>query len=109
MNAPTVVTLGDVKHTPKVMKDLPSPLRMGDHIMLRFMLRRRVGTRTEELHVQGDFRVTAVAFDASRGPFTRQLLTVESVGVTPVWKAVKTVPEPKRRLPPCVSPRTSLR
>ncbi len=109
MNAPTLVTLGDVKHTPKVLKELPSPLRNGDHVHLHFMLRRRVGTRTEELHVQGEFRVTAVAFDASRGPLTRQLLTVESIGVTPLWKAVKTVPEAKRRLPPCVSPRTSLR
>lgn len=106
METPTILTLGDVKHTPKVMKLLPSPLRNGDQLHLQFTVRKKTGPRTEELVVNGTFRVTQVSFDTTRGPQPRQLLTVEAVGVSPVWKAVKTLPSWQRKLPPARAPRT---
>lgn len=108
MSTTTVLTLSDVNHTPKVRKELPSPMRIGDHLHLHFTLRKRTGSRTEELLVQGEWRVVSVSFEVGGGPKATQLLTMEAVGATPTWKSVKTVPEPKRRLPPAVSGRTTI-
>lgn len=105
MDIATLLTLGDVKDSPRVLKVLPGPLRMGDHVHLQFLLRRKNGTRSEELSVTGEFRVIQVSFDM-RGPAARQLLTVESVGVTPMWRAVKNTPAFRRRIPPARAPRT---
>lgn len=105
MHAPSIVTLVDLKDLPKVAKDLPAPLVIGTHIFLQFALRRRTGTRTEELHVDGEFRVVSSTIDA-RGPLPRQLVDVEATGVAPIWKAVKNTPAWARKLPPAKSPRT---
>lgn len=94
MTPATIVELGDVAGKPKVKQDLPSPLRNGDKVHLRFQLARQNGGRSEVLDVQGEFVIRSVRFDASDGP-TRQLLTVESTGVAPSWRAVK-----KSSLPP---------
>lgn len=108
MDTATVLTLADVKDTPKVMKVVPGPLRMGDHVHLQFLLRKKTGNRTEELHVNGEFRVTSVSFD-TRSATPRQLLTVDSVGIVPTWRAVKNLPQWRRRVPPAVAPRTTIR
>ncbi len=105
MDTATILTFGDVKDTPRVMKVVPGPLRIGDHVHLQFLLKRKLGTRSEELHVSGEFRVTQVSFD-TRGAAARQLLTVESVGIAPMWRAVKTQPAVRRKLSPARSPRT---
>jgi hypothetical protein len=103
MNLPSLLTLSDVKDAPVVRKELPGPLRLGDMLLLRFVVRRRHGKRTEELRVDGEYRVTSVAFDARFG--THQVVSVEATKVTPSWRSVKNVPE-RRVLPPARAPRT---
>jgi hypothetical protein len=107
MNPATLVEMSDVVGRPKVKMTLPVPLRIGDRIHLAFQLRRVNGGRSEVLDISGDFRITAVSFDASNGP-TRQILAVESAGKAPTWRAVKTVPAPERKLGPTRFPRTSV-
>lgn len=108
MDTTTVLTLSDVRDNPKVMKVIVGPLRMGDHIYLKFLLRKKTGNRTEELRVDGEFRVSKVSFD-TRGAAQRQLLVVEALGVTPIWKGVKNEPQWKRKMPPAIASRTIIR
>ena len=104
MDLCSLVSFADVKDAPTVRKVLPSPLRIGDVLNFKFILRRFRGRRTEELLVDGDFRVTSVTFDA-RGASPRQVLTVEATRVSPTWKSVKTTPF-TRRFGPSRAPRT---
>jgi|SRR6478609_3650174 len=104
----SVLKIDDVHGEPKVRLELPSLLRKGDPIALRFRLERANGGRHEVLNVNGRFRVTAVGLDASFTPH-RQLLTVEALEVAPIWVAVKKSSTVPRRLAPAVSPRTPVR
>ena len=105
MTPATLVEMGDVADKPKVKLDLPSPLRIGDRLQLRFRLARMNGGRSEVLDVQGEFQVRSVSFDASSGS-ARQIISVESTGAAPSWKAVKksSLPPP-RKLGPAKVPR----
>lgn len=100
----TCVKLDDVNGKPlALLSHIPAPLRIGDPLGLRFRLA-RTGTRNEVLHVDGQFRVIAVGFDASVAP-PRQLLTLESVGKPPTWVSVRKAPQ-RGLLAPAISPRT---
>ena len=106
MNPATLVELSDVAGRPKVKMTLPVPLRIGDRILLAFQLRRANGNRNEVLDISGDFRVASISFDASEGP-PRQVISVESAGKAPTWRAVKRpTAVPERRLGPTKFPRT---
>jgi hypothetical protein len=100
----SVVKLLDVKGQPAVKLDLPQ-LKIGDPVGLRFRVERQNGGRTEELPVDGQFRVIAVGTDASSGP-PRQLLSVEAAGAVPTWRSIKKRAQGPRRLPPATFPRT---
>jgi hypothetical protein len=99
MTIPSIIILGDLKDSPSLRMELPSLLPIGERILLSFMIRRRVGNRTEEIRVEdGEFRVVSSSLDARSTP--RQLLTVESTKVAPSWKAIKNPPPAIRVLPP---------
>jgi len=96
---PSIVTLGDLKDNPSVRMDLPGMIPIGEKLLLRFVIRRKLGPRTEELRVDGEFKVTSSSVDARGIP--RQMLVVEATKVAPSWKAIKNLPsETPRRLPP---------
>ncbi len=101
----SVVKLADVKSQPTAKLDLPGGRRIGDTIRLLFRIERQNGGRTEELRINGLFRVTAVGLDSAGGP-TRQLLSVEAVDRPPTWVSVKNRSQQPSRLPPAVFPRT---
>lgn len=104
----SIVKLSDVRGEPTAKLDLPGPLRIGDPLGLKFRVERRNGGRTEELVVEGQFRVTAVGIDTGSGT-QRQLLSIETAyGKPPVWRSVKTQPEPSRRLSPARFPKTPI-
>jgi hypothetical protein len=101
----TRVKLDDVNGQPMaLLSDVPTSLRIGDPLGLRFRLTRHSNARHEVLEVSGQFRVTAVGVDASVAP-RRQLLTVESVGKPPTWVSIKKPPQ-RARLAPAIHPRT---
>lgn len=101
----TRIKLDDVNGTPTVLlTSVPSPLRVGDPLGLRFRIRRTNAGRAEVLEVHGQFRVSAIGFDLSVQP-RRQLVTVEAVGKPPTWVSVKRAP-PRAPLAPAISPRT---
>jgi hypothetical protein len=104
----TILEISDVVNKPRVKMDLPSPMRLGDKLRLRFRLSRQNGGRYEILDVVGEFQVRSVSFDTSGGR-VRQNLSVESTGVAPSWKAVKkeSVPPP-RKLGPAKAPPTPI-
>jgi hypothetical protein len=105
MISTTRLKLDDVNGRPMVLlSDVPSPLRIGDPLGLRFRIARQNGTRHEVLDVNGQFRVSAVGFDLSVTP-RRQLLTVEAIGKPPTWVSVKKPPS-RAPLGPAISPRT---
>lgn len=83
------VTVEDVLGEPQLRIDLPL-MRLGDRIVLKAVLHRMKGGRTEELRLDGEFRVTSVVVDA-RGQ-ARQILHVASVGITPTWRSIKNQP-----------------
>ena len=105
----TILEVSDVVGKPRVKMDLPSPMRIGDKIKLRFRLSRQNGGRYEILDVAGDFQVRSVSFDNSSGGGARQILSVESMGVAPCWKAVKkdSLP-PHRKMGPAKAPPTPI-
>lgn len=107
MNLSTIVELSDVAGKPRARVMLPGPLRIGDRVRLTFRLRRENGGRTEVLDATGDWRISAMTFDAA-GPFPKQHLSVESVLKTPTWKAIRKQSAWTRVLPPPRSPRTVL-
>jgi hypothetical protein len=95
----SIVELADVLGKPKVKMDLPSPMRIGDKVKLRFHLSRQNGGRSEVLDVNGDFQVRGVSFEMAR-----QCLSVESLGAAPAWRAVKKTLSPVRKLGPARVP-----
>lgn len=100
----SIVKLGDVKDHPAVKIDLPQ-LKVGDPVALRFRIERQNSGRTEELRVNGRFRVTAVGYDAIDGPRI-QLLSVESTDRAPTWVSIKNRRRGPRRLSPAKFPPT---
>lgn len=105
MTPTTRIKLDDVNGKPMVLlSDVPSPLRVGDTLGLRFRVSRQTSGRSEMLEVSGQFKVTAVGFDLAAAA-RRQLLTVEALGKPPTWASVRR-PPPRARLAPAVSPRT---
>ncbi len=103
----SVVKLADVKSQPTAKLDLPGGRRIGDPIRLHFRIERQNGGRTEELRVNGLFRVTAAGTDSADGP-ARQLLSVEAVDRPPTWVSVKNRDQLPPRLSPAVFPRTPI-
>jgi hypothetical protein len=104
----SIVKLSDVKGQPTAKLDLPGLLRIGDPIGLHFSIEKQNDNgRTEVLQVNGQFRITAVGFDASGCP-SRQLLSVEATGRAPTWRSIKKRVRGARRLSPAVFPKTSV-
>lgn len=96
---PSIVILTDLKDEPSVRMELPALLPLGERIKLRLLLRRKNGHRTEELRVEGEYRVTESSVDATYAP-AKQILKVEATKVAPSWKAVRNPVAPTRVLPP---------
>jgi hypothetical protein len=88
MDQASIVKFDDVKHSPEVRMDLPSPIPIGSRIRLAFTLTRSNRGRTEELRVNGDFQVTSSITDRTRGK-SIQIVTVSATGLAPSWLAVK--------------------
>jgi len=105
MTCPSIVKFEDLKESPSVRIELPAPLPIGTRINLCITLRRKHGGRTEELRVNGEFRVTSVTIDAVGA--SRQIVTIASTGVAPTWKAVKNSVG-KKKLALTRSPRTEV-
>jgi len=103
----TIVKLADVTSQPTAKLELPGHRRIGDTIRLHFRIERQNGGRTEELRVNGLFRVSAVGNDCADGP-TRQLLSVEAVDRPTTWVSVKNRAQEPVRLSPAVFPRTPI-
>lgn len=96
MNRASIVKFADMKQSPEVRMDLPEPIPLGSKIKLAFTLSRVHRGRTEELKVNGDFQVTSVVTDLTRGS-TKQVVLVSSVGLAPSWVAIKS---PTKKLAP---------
>jgi hypothetical protein len=88
MNRATIVKFADMKQSPEVLMDLPEPIPLGSKVKLAFTLSRVNRGRTEELKVNGEFQVTSVITDLTRGT-TKQVVTVSSIGLAPAWVAIK--------------------
>ena len=101
----SLVIFTEVKDTPSVHMSLPGTLFVGSKLRLRFTLRRRNGPRTEELRVEGEYRITEASVDATKA-LPKQLLRVEALGVAPVWRAVRNPSALQRMLPPTHSKAT---
>ena len=101
---PSLVEFSDVKDSPRVRMTLPGPLSLGTRLLLRTVVRRKNGTRSEELRLEGEFKVVSSSFDVTGA--SRQVVSVEAVRVAPSWKAVKNAPASQRKLPPARAPRT---
>jgi hypothetical protein len=106
MDQTTIIELSDVAGKPKARLMLPSPLRVGDRIQLRFKLTRENTGRMEVLDVAGNFQVRVVSFDASLAGPPHQVLSVTSVDTSPSWKAVKRSSLPSRKMGPAKRPPT---
>jgi hypothetical protein len=107
MDTVTVLRLEDVNGQPVVkLGGIPSPLKIGDHVGLKFRVSRDSNGRHEVLDVNGQFQVKAVGFDASTVP-RRQLLSVESLHKPPTWRSVRK-PTQRGALAPAKSPRTPI-
>lgn len=104
----SVIVLSDVNGSPRAKLELPSGLRVGDPIALKFNLQRSQAGRTEVLEVDHKFRVTAVGIDATSWP-SKQLLSLDSVEKAPTWRAIKKRPERARSLGPARFPRTPVK
>ena len=104
----TIIKLADVTSQPVAKLELYGHCRVGDTIRLHFRIERKNNGRTEELRVNGLFRVSAVGLDSAGGP-TRQLLSVEAVDRPPTWVSVKNRVQEPLRLSNAVFPRTPIR
>jgi hypothetical protein len=87
MNHPSLLKLEDMEDLAPIRISLPAPLPIGSRLKLQFTLHRRNGGRTEELQVNGEFKVTEVTIDA-RGD-AKQVVSVSSTGIVPTWRSVK--------------------
>jgi hypothetical protein len=90
----STVKFDDVKQSPEMRMDLPSPIPIGSKIRLAFTLTRTNKGRTEELRVNGEFQVTTVITDATKGKAV-QVVTVSATGLAPSWVAIKSPPATK--------------
>jgi hypothetical protein len=90
----SIVKLDDVKQSPEMRMDLPSPIPIGSKIRLAFTVNRTNKGRKEELRVSGEFQITSVVTDATKGKAV-QVVTVSSMGLAPSWVAVKSPPAKK--------------
>lgn len=98
MTQASVVKFDDVKQSPEVRMELPSPIPIGSKIRLAFTLNRLNKGRTEELRVNGEFQVTAVITDTTKGKAI-QIVTVSAMGLAPSWVAVKNPAATKKLAP----------
>lgn len=98
MDQASIVKFDDVKQSPEVRMDLPSPIPIGSRIRLTFTLTRNNRGRTEELRVSGEFQVTSSIIDRTRGK-SIQVVTVSSTGLAPSWMAVKKHPTTRKLAP----------
>jgi len=105
MQPTTTVELSDVSDRPRAKLLLPTTLRVGDRVQLDFTLERQNGGRYEVLHVAGEYRVATAITDASTG-LPHPVLSLESTGKAPAWRAIKKPTERQRRIAPAQSPRT---
>lgn len=96
---PSVIVIDEVKDSPSLRMDLPAVLPIGERLRFKTMIRRKNGNRTEELRVEGLFRVTEVVIDTTCVP-AKQLLKVSSLGVTPSWRAIRNPLPEVRKLAP---------
>jgi hypothetical protein len=94
MEQASIVKLSDVKQSPEIRMDLPAPIPIGSKVRLAFRVTRMNKSRTEELRVNGEFQVTSVVIDLTRGKAV-QVVTVSSTGLTPSWVAIKNPPANK--------------
>jgi hypothetical protein len=101
MSPASIVKFGDLKDSPSVYLPLPTPIPIGTKVELAITLHRKNGTRTEELKISGEYKVTSVRFTTTGGP--RQHVVLESLHVAPSWKAVRNPPGKKPA--PAKSPR----
>ena len=100
---PSIIEFSDVKNSPQVRMALPGPLLLGTRLLFHTYVRRKSGNRTEELRIEGEFKVLSSSFDVT-GPL-KQRVTVEAVRLAPSWKAVKNAPVLLRKPPPARAPR----
>ncbi len=100
----THVVLADVEGQPFFRKDLPAPMRLGDTLRLEARLLRKHNRRTEELRLQGEFKIVEVAFDGHAR--TRQVLKIEAKGLSPSWRAIRNGPLEVSKLGPARAPKT---
>ena len=103
MTEASIVKLSDVKQSPEILMDLPSPIPLGSKIKLALKLKRMNKGRTEELRVNGEFQVISVVTDLTRGK-TKQVVTISSVGLAPSWVAVKNSTTPRKLGPTKTGP-----
>lgn len=101
---PSVVSFSDVKDSPKLRMSFPALLPIGYHIKISTVARRKNGHRSEEMKIEGEFRVVSSSLD-TRGDVKQEVL-LESLQVVPVWRSVKKAPP--RNLPKTKSPRTPI-
>jgi len=92
---PSIVLFSDVKDSPSVRMELPAIMPLGERVKLKLTLRRKNGPRTEELRVDGEYRVIETSLDATYAP-PKQIVKLEATKVAPAWKAVRN-PSPVRR------------
>ena len=98
MTQASVVKFDDVKQSPEVRMALPSPIPIGSKLRLAFTLSRTNKGRTEELRVNGEFQVTSVIIDTTKGKVV-QVVTVSATGLAPSWVAVKNQAATKKLAP----------
>lgn len=98
MTQASVVKFDDVKQSPEMRMELPSPIPIGSKLRFAFTLTRTHKSRTEELRVNGEFQVTSVITDVTKGK-PLQVITVSSVGLAPSWVAIKSPTATKKLVP----------
>lgn len=103
----TILEFSDVKDSPKVRISLPGPLIVGSKVDLNLVVRRKIGPRTEEFRVRGTYYITNFSFEVMNG-LTRQLVTVQALGVAPAWKAIKNRHMETRQVPKAKAPPTDI-
>lgn len=95
----------DLKEPTLIRMDLPSPIPIGTPINLSFCVMRRNRGRSEELRIQGTYKVTHLVLE-QEGKTFYQKVSLVSTGIAPSWRAVKK-PIP-RKLAPTRSPKTEV-
>lgn len=108
----TEIEMFDANGKPSIRHDLPSMLRVGDRIRLRFRIKRALDGRNQEMAVDGEYRVVQASLDTSRAPALQRLSVESATGAAPVWKSVRGAPARSaypRPLTPTRFPPTTVR